>query len=112
MDTRLKRQQDFDIVFNKGKRAYSPSLTLVYLERKTGGVKIGISIGKKHGGAVTRNRIKRLLRAAYIPMIPLIKGSYYIVFLPKVSEEYSFLNFKNAIDFLLKKEKIIDEVSQ
>ena len=81
MDHRLKRQRDFDAVFNNGKRAYSDNLTLVYIKRQSGETKIGVSISKKHGGAVVRNRIKRLLRAVYIPLLPKIKESYYIVFL-------------------------------
>ena len=112
MDYRLKRQRDFDTVFSKGKKVYSDDLTMIYFKRKFGETKIGISVGKKHGKAVVRNRIKRLIRAVYIPMIPRIKESYFIVFVPKVKEEYSFDNFKRSVVRLLKKENLLDEFFQ
>ena len=112
MEHRLKRQRDFDTVFLKGKKAYTDRLTMIYFKRQRGETKIGISVGKKHGKAVERNRIKRLLRAVYMPLIPHIKESYFIVFLPRVKEEYSFDNFKKAVGYLLKRENLINEVFQ
>ena len=62
-DIRLKKQKDFDLVFNKGKRIYAKTLTLVFVESKE--LKFGISLSKKFGKSVKRNRIKRLLRASF-----------------------------------------------
>ncbi len=111
MENRLKRQHDFDLVFNKGKRAYTSCLSMFYFKVRKGQTKLGISISKKHGNAVVRNRIKRLLRAVYIPIIPKIKESYLIVFLPRVKEnnDYSFSEFSKAVEYLLKKENLIIE---
>ena len=85
---------------------------MIYFKRQSGETKIGISVGKKHGKAVERNRIKRLLRAVYLPLLPHIKESYFIVFLPRVKEEYSFDNFKKAVGYLLKRENLLDEFFQ
>ena len=63
MEYRLKKAKDFDRVFRAGKRAFTNRLTLIYLPAKT--VKAGYAVGKKHGKAVKRNRIKRLFREAY-----------------------------------------------
>ena len=59
---RLKRKSDFDKLFSKGKKVYSRSLTMLYFPSED--FKIGYSVSKKHGNAVKRNRIKRLLRAS------------------------------------------------
>lgn len=112
MDNRLKRQRDFDAVFNKGKKVFSDNLTLIYLKRQFGETKIGISVGKKHGKAVVRNRIKRLIRAVYIPLLPYVKESYFIVFLPRVRESYSYESFKKSVVYLLKREHLLDECFQ
>lgn len=81
-------------------------MLLVYV--KTADTKIGFSVSKKNGGAVVRNRIKRYFRAAFREYKSLIKGNYYIVMVPKKSDEYSFFAFKEDIAFLLKKENLID----
>lgn len=107
LEKRLKKQKEFDNVFNKGTRLYAKSLTFIYL--KSADFKIGVSLGKKHGKANVRNRIKRLLKAAVsdILRINLKKGDYHIVFLPKIKEEYDYHEFYRDILYLLKKGDII-----
>lgn len=101
---RLKKQADFQRLFNKGKRAFAPSLTVVYrpCERCT----MGISIGKKHGKSVQRNRIKRLLREAFRAVKGEMRGQYVFVLIPKVSETYSVETFKEHLRWIIKKEKL------
>lgn len=106
MDIRLKRNQDFQKVFSKGKKSFSASLMLVYI--KSDSLKLGYSVSKKHGGAVIRNRIKRLLRHSFMQFTDLIKGNYHIVIIPKVSENYTLLKFSLDLKYLLKKEGLID----
>lgn len=82
---------------------------MYYVEKQRGEVKIGITVGKKHGNAVTRNRIKRLIRAAYIPLIKNTVKPVNIVFVPKVMDEYSYSDFLKSVESMLKKENLIDE---
>lgn len=107
MENRLKNQHDFDLVFNKGKRASTANLSMYYYVLKTGNTKIGVSVSKKHGNAVVRNRIKRLLRASYIPLIKSIKKDALIVFVPRVSDSYEFASIAKSVSFLLKKENLL-----
>ena len=67
---------------------------------------MGISIGKKHGKSVQRNRIKRLIREAFRAVNGEIKESYRIVLIPKVAEEYSFDTFKKHLQCMIQKEKL------
>ena len=101
---RLKKQADFQRLFHKGKRASSPSLTMLY--RPAEKMTMGISIGKKHGKSVQRNRIKRLLREAFRLTQSEMKGTYAIVLIPKVSEEYSFSTFQRSLQCMIRKEKM------
>ena len=101
---RLKKQSDFQKLFSKGKRGFSPSVTVVYKEfDKT---VMGVSVGKKHGKSVERNRIKRLLREAFRATTKEIKSTYTIVLIPKVSETYSVDTFKRHLQWIIKKEKL------
>jgi ribonuclease P protein component len=104
-DYRLKKEKDFNLVFNKGKRLYSSSLTLVYLPSSE--LKAGFAVSKKHGGSVMRNRIKRLLRESFRSFTPIIRQNFFFVFIPKVSSEYSLENFKESMEFIFKKGGII-----
>lgn len=101
---RLKKQADFQRLFQKGKRGFSPSLTVIYrpAERTT----MGVSVGKKHGKSVQRNRIKRLLREAFRSVQGEMQGNYSIVLIPKVTEEYSLETFKKHLQWIIRKEKL------
>jgi ribonuclease P protein component len=107
LDKRLKKQKDFDLVFRKGKRIHAKSLTLLYLESDC--LKFGISLSKKHGKAVVRNRIKRLIRAAFKSYIKNISKSFYIIILPRISDDYNYNNFDKDILYSLKKGNIIND---
>ncbi len=101
---RLKKQSDFDKIFQKGKRAFSSTLTLIY--RPAEKTTMGISVGKRHGKSVKRNRIKRLIREAFRHTQTQMQGAYSIVLIPKVQEEYSYASFKRDLQWMIKKEKL------
>ena len=107
MDIRLKKQKDFDLVFKKGNRVYSKSLTVLFIKSES--LKIGISLSKKHGKAFKRNRIKRILRASIRCFIKDFKNSFYVVILPKVQENYDFWELNKDLEFSLKRGKIISD---
>ena len=101
---KLKKQSDFQKLFQKGKRGFSPSLTVIYKE----GLKttMGISVGKKHGKSVQRNRIKRLLREAFRFTQAKMQKNYQIVLIPKVCENYEFQTYKRHLEWIIEKEKM------
>lgn len=106
MDIRLKKRSDFDKVFKKGKRIYSKSLMIVYVPAKE--TKIGLSVSKKNGGAVVRNRIKRLLRAVFRGFMGNINGCYHIVAVPRIADDYSFAVFDRDVCYMLTKENLLN----
>ena len=101
---RLKKQADFQRLFNKGKRAFTPTLSVIY--RPSEKMVMGISIGKKHGKSVQRNRIKRLVREAFRLNQDKMKGTYSFIIIPKVREEYSFSTFERDLRWMIKKEEL------
>ncbi len=101
LDYRLKKEKDFKAVFNKGKRLFSSNLTLVYLPSEQ--LKVGYAVSKKHGGSVTRNRIKRLLRESFRSFIPNLGQNFFFVFIPKVKDEYTLSDFKESMAYILNK---------
>ena len=105
MDYRLKRNKDFQFLFNRGNRSQTSDLILIY--HKSRGLKVGYSVSKKHGKSVVRNRIKRLLRASFNNFKKDVDPCYYIIFLPRVKESYSYDVFFRDMKYLLEKEGII-----
>ena len=64
---RLSRSAEFDRVYREGRSLASRYLVLYTFPREdsTGEARLGVSVGRKVGGAVERNRVKRLLREAF-----------------------------------------------
>jgi ribonuclease P protein component len=62
---RLVRNSQFRKVLADGVRASDDTLVLYMCENDCGWSRIGISVGKASGGAVVRNRLKRLIREAF-----------------------------------------------
>lgn len=69
---RLRTQRHFKRVYQRGRRASGAWLTVVaHFGRNTPETqdltapRLGLSVSKDHGGAVRRNKLKRLLREAF-----------------------------------------------
>ncbi len=62
---RLTHAREFDAVYNAKVRKSAGTLTFFGVPNETGITRLGLSVGRRVGGAVVRNRIKRLLREAF-----------------------------------------------
>ena len=64
---RLSRSRDFDAVYRKGRSVSTRYLTVYTFPREdpaeADGPRLGLAVSRKVGDAVTRNRLKRRLRA-------------------------------------------------
>ena len=64
-DERLRSPAQFRAVYAAGARAGDGRLVAYARASGRGGTRLGLSVGKRCGKAVARNRIKRLLREAF-----------------------------------------------
>lgn len=62
---RLIRSSQFKDVLSRGMRFSNGVLTVYMAKNECGYPRLGVSVGKFWGGAVIRNRLKRLLREAF-----------------------------------------------
>jgi ribonuclease P protein component len=87
---RLSRSGEFERVYREG-RSYASRHLVIYCFPRAGddgAPRLGVSVGRKLGGAVQRNRIKRLLREAFWARAEQLDDGYdfVIVARPAVAE--------------------------
>jgi ribonuclease P protein component len=68
---RVRRHAEFQQVFKVGRRAQGTYFTLVMAPNAAAGTRLGIVASRKLGGAVERNRAKRLIREVFRQSQPL-----------------------------------------
>jgi ribonuclease P protein component len=79
---RLSRSGDFDRVYRDG-RSHANRFLVLYTfpraEEASDGVRLGISVSRKVGGAVQRNAVKRALREAFWGLDPGLPADHDFV---------------------------------
>jgi ribonuclease P protein component len=80
---RLSRSSEFERVYRQGRSKGNRFLVLYAFPREDGddaGPRLGLSVGRRVGGAVDRTRVKRVLREAFWEEARrLPEGSDYVV---------------------------------
>ena len=105
---RLTRSTDFKRVRRAGKSYAHPFVVLVVQANEVSGVRVGVTAGRSVGGAVKRNRAKRLLREAIRPLLPdLLPGWDLILIARKALPAESLQDIRLALTGLLRRAKII-----
>jgi ribonuclease P protein component len=72
---RLRRRGEFVAVQERGRRVHGGAYVVLTLENELGSARLGVSVSKRIGSAVTRNRVKRWIREAFraaAPALPAI----------------------------------------
>ncbi len=84
MTEKLKLNKDFRRLYGRGKSFVHRGFVTYILPNKSGGIKYGITVSKKLGDAVKRNRAKRLISAAFRQCTPNIKQGFDMVFVARM----------------------------
>lgn len=106
----LKSSRDFARVYKKGRSKADSVLVLYVLENRINLNRIGISVSRKVGKSVIRNRVKRLIREAYRRHKDSVKTGYDLVFISRVKAgKADFHTIESSILYLLKKHNILIE---
>ena len=79
MIQKLKINKEFRRVYGRGKSNVTPFVVSYIMRQKGERVRFGITVSKKIGSAVMRNRAKRVITAAIRECLPHINGGCDIV---------------------------------
>ena len=82
----LKKNNEFRIVYKKGRYKAGKHLVMYVMPNKKEFNRIGITTGKRFGNSVQRNRMKRLIRESYRLSRDRMKKGYDIIFMARASE--------------------------
>jgi ribonuclease P protein component len=71
---RISRSGDFDAVYRRGRSAANRHLVVYAFAREgqspDAPARLGLSVSRRVGGAVERNRVKRVLRERFAALVP------------------------------------------
>jgi ribonuclease P protein component len=104
-EQRIKKNKEFQHVFQKGKSMANRQFVIYAVKMEDQPVfRLGLSVSKKIGNAVTRNRIKRLVRQAVHEMREQLPDSVDIVVIArKPAADMSFEEVKKSLHHIIKK---------
>ena len=86
--SRLLKHADFQLVYQQARKSFSGNVTALYrirAEHESRGPRVGFAVGKVLGGAVTRNRIRRRMRAVVRKNLGLLNAPIDVVLHPRKS---------------------------
>ncbi|MBP2078594.1 ribonuclease P protein component [Oceanobacillus polygoni] len=108
---RIKKNEEFQSIFKNGKSFANRQLVIYYVKKiDQEHFRIGLSVGKKIGNAVTRNRIKRFLRQAFQDLGDTIQDHYDIVIIARnPTKDMGYEEIKKSLTHLLYKEKLLNK---
>ena len=102
----LTKNEYFQRLYSKAHSFANKQLVVFIMANGTEYNRLGISVSKKNGKAVKRNRIKRLIKESYRMLEPNLKQGFDIVIIPRIDFEDDFVKVKGALWHLFKKHSL------
>lgn len=100
----VKNNYEFNNIIKKGNYKKNNDFVIYYLNNNVGHFRIGISVSKKIGNAVTRNYYKRIIRnICHINKNLYSKEKDYIIIMRKGLTTLTFKEANNSFVDLVKK---------
>lgn len=100
---RLSKNLDFLYLLKAGKSIETPYFVLLYSKNHFSYSRIGVSIKRKFGNAVKRNRLKRWVKEIFRQYSPVLGGNFDLMILTrkKLSLKFEEMKFGNITQQLL-----------
>ena len=107
---RVKKEKDFNAIFQEGKSVANRKFVIYRLENNETHFRVGLSVSKKLGNAVTRNQIKRRIRHVLIQNSnQLVDNVDFVVIARKGVELLEYAEIEKNLLHVLRLAKIYQE---
>ena len=107
---RVKREKDFKAIFKDGTSFANRKFVVYQLENQQNHFRVGLSVSKKLGNAVTRNQIKRRIRHILLSVREHLADNVdFIVIARKGVESLDYAEMEKNLLHVLKLSKIYRE---
>jgi ribonuclease P protein component len=94
---RIRSGADYERIYAARISARAPGLLVFAVRNGTVGTRFGLSVSRKNGGAVIRNRLKRLLREAFRLEQHALPTGLDLVLIPQTGPEPSLANYRSGL---------------
>ena len=107
---RVKREKDFKEIFQYGTSFANRKFVVYQLEHQQNHFRVGLSVSKKLGNAVTRNQIKRRIRHILLNVREHLADNVdFVVIARKGVESLDYAEMEKNLLHVLKLSKIYQE---
>ena len=107
---RVKREKDFKAIFTDGTSFANRKFVVYQLENQKSHFRVGLSVSKKLGNAVTRNQIKRRIRHILLSVRECLADNVdFVVIARKGVEGLDYAEMEKNLLHVLKLSKIYRE---
>lgn len=100
---RVKKNEDFSRIIKEKQSLANRSFIIYYLKNNNGHARIGISVSKKLGKAIVRNKVKRQVRMMIQQIIDFNDSYDYIVIVRNKYLDLDFNSNLNELKYLYRK---------
>ena len=94
---RIGRAGDFERIYEKGRRAGDRFLLVFAARNELNLTRFGLSVSKKHGNAVARNRLKRLLREAFRLTQHELPAGLDLILIPRQNSQFTLPELRRSL---------------
>lgn len=108
---RLAKKADYKVIYRHGKSMANHQFVVYHLKNtKLDHIRLGISVSKKVGNAVVRNRIRRLVKEIVRKHLDDIMGDYDMILIARIAAaELDYAAMEKSILHVLKRAKLLNK---